>query len=717
MKEQLSSSLVNVVILGHEIEKNKNYFSDFESMSVIRFITGCSHGFLKRRKDITTHVIDIFFDTLQDLLIHDEKSISVQGSDFKKCLMYEKGEDEIILVFPLVHDPYHVVLHRLQKSDPEFQFGEYTHDPEYGNPCPTTCFPPVKEMSDVTLADYLMEDISDDEYLESVELSTMVTQKLIPSYTYADIVISKMVEFGRKNNDDMFRSMVNFTVGEKGIYPKPFPGNINIECTHFDLQSRMMLLNEKEHMNYRYFLSCLKMEKIIAEYDSNQRIYLENHISDIIHVNLLCMIVVVDGGSVWHFHNGKWNEDMSGSHLWNILSSDFQQFLDNESSQNIMKEVSRYLGSVMVRSRILKDLQYKLYDKTFLEKLDTRTDVIGMENKVFDFNINGVRKALPGDYISMMCKGLSTQRWKMEELDNILKTIFPDPSVKKFFLRSCASVLEGYNRYKVFYIWKGNGNNAKSLMQRLMSASLGDYYSVAPTSLITRKRGASSSATPELSFLEGRLAVFLQEPNPDEKIQVGQIKELTGNDHVYVRKLYKCPKKMKVKAKFFIVTNKVVDAPNMDLAFRRRLIVIPFESMFLTVEEYERRIDKNDCYIVNPEMEKNILQYAGAFMSMMIDEYKAFQIHGLEIPQSIKQTTDDYIISNNHPLRFIKEYLIYEEGSSEPVKNVYAEFKEWFKSTMPMKDVIDMMEFLREVELEGLSIRGEYIEDVSMTYT
>ena len=684
-------------------------------MSVISFVTECSHGFLERRKDIAIGVIELYFDTLQNLLTHDEKSVVVQGTDFKKCLMYERGEDEIILAFPLIHDSCNTILYKLQESDPELQLKEYVHDTEYDNLSPTTCFPLVKEMSDVTLSDYLMEDISDDEYLESIELSSMITH--MTSYTCADMEISKMVEFAKKNKDDTFRSMVNFMVQEKGIRTKPFPGNLMLECTHFDLQSRMMLLNEKEHMNYRYFLSCLKMEKIVTEYDSNQRMYLENHISDIIHVNLLCMIVVVDGGSVWYFHNGKWNEDMSGSHLWNILSSDFQQFLDNESSQTIMKEVSKYLGSVMVRTRILKDLQYKLYDKNFLEKLDTRTDVIGMENKVFDFNINGVRKALPGDYISMTCKSLSTQKWKIGELDDILTMIFPDPSVKKFFLRSCASVLEGYNRYKVFYIWKGNGNNAKSLMQRLISASLGDYYSVAPTSLITRKRGASSSATPELSFLEGRLAVFLQEPNPDEKIQVGQIKELTGNDHVYVRKLYKCPKKMKVKAKFFIVTNKVVDAPNMDLAFRRRLIVIPFESMFLTAEEYEKRIDKADCYIVNPEMEKDILQYANAFMSMMIDEYKEFRTYGLEIPQSIKQTTDDYIVSNNHPLRFIKEYLVHEEGSSELVKDVYAEFKEWFRSTMPRKDVIDMMEFLREVELEGLNIRGEYIEDISMAYS
>jgi len=686
-------------------------------MSMISFAPECSHGFLKRRKDIVICVTDIYFDALQSLLTQGKTSVAGQGPDFKKCLMYERGHEEIILVFPLVHDPHHDVLHRLQKSHPRFRFEEYVHDSEYGDLYPTACFPQVEEMSDITLANYLMEEISDDEYLESVELSTMVTQRLVPPCTYADMAISKMVEFGRNVKDEVFRSMVNFAVEEKGLYPKPFPTSPTLECTHFDLQSRMMLLDEKEHMNYRYFLSCLKMEKMIAEYDPNQRIYLENHISDIIHVNLLCMIVVVDGGSVWCFHNGKWNEDTSGSHLWRILSSDFQQFLDNESSQNIMKDVSRYLGSVLVRTRILKDLQYKLYDKNFLERLDARTDVIGMEHEAFDFNTNCIRKALPGDYISMTCKGLSTQKWKIDELNDILHTIFPDTSVRKFFLRSCASVLEGYNRYKVFYIWKGNGNNAKSLMQRLMSASLGDYYSVAPTSLITRKRGTSSSATPELSFLEGRLAVFLQEPNPDEKIQVGQIKELTGNDHVYVRKLYKCPKKMKVKAKFFIVTNKVVDAPNMDLAFRRRLIVVPFDSAFLTTAEYERRADRKNCYIVNPEMERGILQYANAFMSMMVDEYKEFQTHGLEIPQSIKKTTDDYIISNNHSLRFIKEYLVYQEDSSESVKEVYAEFKEWFKSTMPGKDIIDMMEFLREVELEGLNIRGEYIENVIMMFS
>jgi P4 family phage/plasmid primase-like protien len=471
----------------------------------------------------------------------------------------------------------------------------------------------------------------------------------------------------------------------------------------------------------------LKLEELVSNFNPLKMGEHENLISDIIYYNLLCVTVVVDvsKGSLWYFKNGRWKESSSGSYLWNVLSSDFQSFLSGEGSpgssqvdgtKEVMRYIASWMGSVSARNNILRDLQNKLYNKGFLAKLDGRTDVIGMDGNVFDFNIHEIRKALPGDYVSMICRTPTRSRGKVRELEEMLDTIFPDPDIKKFFIRSCASMLEGYNKYKVFYIWKGNGNNAKSLMQRLISVSLGDYYATAPTSLITRKRGQSSSATPELAFLEGKLAVFLQEPNPDEKIQVGQIKELTGNDHMYVRGLYKSPKNIKIKAKFFIVTNRAMDAPNMDSAFRRRLVVVPFESTFLTREEYWERKDKTNCHIVDPDMEERILDYADAFMTMIIEDYKNFKEYGLEIPRCIRRATDEYVVSNNPTLIFTGKFLQMEEDSSETIKKIYSAFKEWSKNTMPSKAVIGMVEFCTELELSGWKIQDDIVIDAYLVF-
>ena len=68
---------------------------------------------------------------------------------------------------------------------------------------------------------------------------------------------------------------------------------------------------------------------------------------------------------------------------------------------------------------------------------------------------------------------------------------------------------------------------------------LGDYAVKISTSLITGKKGGLGSAAPELSRAGGgvRWAV-LEEPDPDEEINGGIFKSLTGNDSYWARDLF-----------------------------------------------------------------------------------------------------------------------------------------------------------------------------------
>lgn len=93
--------------------------------------------------------------------------------------------------------------------------------------------------------------------------------------------------------------------------------------------------------------------------------------------------------------------------------------------------------------------------------------------------------------------------------------------------------------------------------------------------------------------MEGKLTVFLQEPNPNETIKIGMIKELSGNDAIIARALFKANRTFIPKFKPIIVCNTAIEIPNIDVAFTNRLIVIPFEITFRTKEDYRRREKKN----------------------------------------------------------------------------------------------------------------------------
>ena len=222
---------------------------------------------------------------------------------------------------------------------------------------------------------------------------------------------------------------------------------------------------------------------------------------------------------------------------------------------------------------MLKDVKLRLENDSFETLLDSRNELIRMTNGVLNTSTLSLSQAVPSDYVSVAAavpyEVFDITSSQVAQLMQILGSIFTNNDVLEFFLLSCSTFLEGFNANKVFYIWWGSGNNAKSLVQTLLMKTFGEYCSTAPTSLITGKRTGASNATPELCHVEKRLVVFLQEPNPDEKIKAGMIKELTGNDRMYTRQLFKSGKTMMFKAKLVLVCNNILEIPGMDAALRR----------------------------------------------------------------------------------------------------------------------------------------------------
>ena len=87
--------------------------------------------------------------------------------------------------------------------------------------------------------------------------------------------------------------------------------------------------------------------------------------------------------------------------------------------------------------------------------------------------------------------------------------------------------------------WSGEGDNGKSVTQSIFEQMLGEYAIKLPTSLITGKRTQSSAACPELARSgNGVRWAVIQEPEHKDIINIGILKELSGNDTFYARKLH-----------------------------------------------------------------------------------------------------------------------------------------------------------------------------------
>ncbi len=585
------------------------------------------------------------------------------------------------------------------------------------------------DVDDAPFGQYALEDVTLQSVVEhNNAIRRQVGSELVNECTinnHPDIEIRSMYSFVNLalGNPETLLSYIQYANTSRG-YADFMSVNTNIvpaKYSMLEVRSEMKRCNEGLYDTYKKKMLSTMM--LSALNNSRSKSEMEYKISGIAF-ELLADSVVSCMNTVWCFIDGLWQECSSDGYIWNFLTSNFIEYL----MLNGAEAVALHIMSVNIRSRMMRDIKMRLQDDNFHTKLDSSRYAIRMNNGVYDTRHDTLSAPVPSDYVSVQT-GVPYQIFDDNShhvcrLMYILGTIFPDKDVLDYFMLSCSTFLEGYNSPKLFYIWWGTGNNAKTLVQTLVMKTFGDYCSTAPTSLVTGKRTESSNATPELCHVEKRLVVFLQEPNPEEKIKVGKMKEMTGNDSMYVRQLFKSGKTMVLKAKLVIVCNNIIEIPGMDAAIRRRISVIPFTSTFLDQSEYKYRAKKGileqNSNIIDLSVEKELLSCTKAFMYVLSRRYREWVSRDrmlMETPAAIKSVTEDYVTRHNYHLKFIRHYLRSVVGSSFAAAEMYESFKEWFKKSYPGKRLVDFDVFTKEMSEEGYKDNGNgIILDVFMIY-
>lgn len=579
-------------------------------------------------------------------------------------------------------------------------------------------FEQLTKMDSLSFSQYTLDEISLQDIIDS-------NIQLVTTETIKDFDIKCLFYFLSHANKDFENSTlvsyIKYSLIEKGETFVLSNGPIAQNHTRLELGSELIRCNSDLYQEYKNIKVQQILESIID--DTTCKPELEHKICNLIY-EILCDHVVNCLGELWCFKESIWKVYSPDGYLWNFLTKNLIEYLQAHDAEKI----ALYIMSITTRSRLLKDVKFRLEDDSFYTKLDSKKNIINMLNGVYNTDTETLLPPVPSDYISITT-GVPYQVYdedsaKIQLLLDILHSIFPEPDLVDFFLTSCSTFLEGYNTPKLFFIWWGKGNNAKSLVQTLVMKTFGEYCSTAPTSLVTGKRGEASGATPELCHVEKKLIVFLQEPNPEERIKAGKMKEMTGNDTMYVRQLFKAGKTMTIKSKFVIVCNNIIEIPGMDAAIRRRLVVLPFLSTFLDPQEYYEKEQKGTLakysQIINPTIEKNLLSCTSAFMYLLCRKYSSYKdaAMSLTLPPIIKQHTNYYITQNNYPLKFISMFIHRVSNNQVEITEVYELYKDWYRKSYPGKKVQDYEFFVKELNDEGYKENQHgYIPNTYVSYT
>lgn len=400
------------------------------------------------------------------------------------------------------------------------------------------------------------------------------------------------------------------------------------------------------------------------------------------------------------YRDNKWIEIDNGYTLRNLIANELEdKFLDaignmlkkkctdsfkENDNLNEFKNYEKYkdrFKQTAFKDNVMKEATYIFYDPEFNKNLDEQRDLLCCDNGIYDLKNDHFRVGVPDDYISL-CTNVDYIKYdkKIPEIIDIkdfLKQILPNKNKRKYVLILMSSILSGYTLDERFNIFTGCGSNGKSKFIELFLLSIGDYGITLPISLLTHKRCSSNQATPEIAATKGKRFCILQEPENNDTINVGMMKEYTGGDKIMARALFKEPVEFKPQFKMILTCNKLPDVPSSDKGTWRRIKVVEFNSVFTdnpnSNKKNEFKKDKN--------LTKKFETWAPYFLSILLHYFEKYKKEGLVEPEEVIAPTKKYCQRSDPFSDFCEEQLIHTDNKKDIIKidDLYKYFIEWFK--------------------------------------
>ena len=440
------------------------------------------------------------------------------------------------------------------------------------------------------------------------------------------------------------------------------------------------------------------------------------------HYDIACVLQEMYKGEyifadkMWYYYkNHRWTQDLDAFCLRSKISKELvAEYLiimseNNEKSSELSDEeddaqgneiramnkkimgIVKDLKTSNFKDNVTKECKELLQDKDFVNKLDTNEYLVGFDNGVYDLRRMEFRDGRPEDYLTFTTGTDYSTNYDedpcIEDIENFMDQLISNEEVKEYSLLLLASMMQGVNAEEKFRIWTGSGGNGKSKLLELFITSFGEYCIKFPVTLLTGKRAASNVATPEIIQSKGKRFGYFDEPNENEQINIGLMKEYSGNDMIKGRGLYQAPIEFKPQFKMVLLCNALPKVPPDDEGCWRRMEVVEFKNKFV-----ENPTAENE-YPRDFQLSAKLKEWKNVFLPWLINKYyrKYRDMKSLSVPGEVVKFTKDYQKQMDLYTEFIDDNLIKDDSASDIITftEIYKIFKEWYSdnytTTPPVK--------------------------------
>ena len=253
--------------------------------------------------------------------------------------------------------------------------------------------------------------------------------------------------------------------------------------------------------------------------------------------------------------------------------------------------------------------------------------------------------------------------------ERFIKEIFVnDNELIHFVHQACGYTLTGDTSEQVFFILHGCGSNGKSTFISVLRDILGDYETKTSTDTLVEKN--NSSNTNDLAALRGARLVSAIETSAGKRLAEALVKELTGQDAVTARFLYKEFFTFVPVFKLWLGCNHVPVIQGQDHGIWRRIRLVPFDVQFQDPDHTTGPYKDKDL----PEKLKS--EYQG-ILAWLVRGCLDWQKEGLSTAKAVRAATGKLQQDMDVLGGFLGECCIFESNAQVTAKGLYAAYCDW----------------------------------------
>jgi putative DNA primase/helicase len=260
--------------------------------------------------------------------------------------------------------------------------------------------------------------------------------------------------------------------------------------------------------------------------------------------------------------------------------------------------------------------------------------------------------------------------------DEFLDRILPDPAQREFVQRALGYSITGFASEEKLFFAFGPTATGKSTLLKAVGAALGNYSTVTNFETFLERKNETDKQRALAPLVSKRFVVSV-EVNEGERLAESVINTITGGDGATARFLYQEAFSFDPKFTLWLAANNRPRVRDDNDANWRRIVQIPFNEQ---IPEDERdpnvKASLSDPDIAGP-----------AILAWLVQGCLDWQEKGLNIPDSVKQTTREYRNEMNPLGDFLEErcVLIPEARVTNPeLRSAYLEWARKNEITRPL---------------------------------